>query len=269
VEQLKPRPKTLRALLARQEWPVAEALYEEVEVDAVGRPKAGEYDRVQEWLDREGINQSVGYLKDAWHTANIYRTAHSRRHKVGFRWYQLTTQHKGTPEQRDQWLAKAAAEKLTLRAFYTLITGGKTWSPETAQVRAAKAIKANPEALAQALIEEPSVARAVVNNPKAHIEVIKAASEKARAKSGSNGGKIGGSTKAEPPEAFARLLMLLNLHAVDKETATMEKLVLEKFTGQFVWRPGQREEVMALLETCQGRIINVMSIIGFEVPVNL
>jgi hypothetical protein len=176
-------------------------------------------------------------------------------------------EQKATSKQRNTWLTKAEKEGYTLREFSKMITGTE-WSDTTQQKVAAairddpelvtKALQAQPEQgqkiVTQTIRREPTFANAVVEDPQAHVEVIRASARHVPAPAPI-------APRPSLPEAFARLLTLLHLDALLVEAEAMENVVMKEFTGDYVWRPKEREKVLATLDKVAEKVTNTRTIL--------
>jgi hypothetical protein len=266
-------PKTLAALQQQEQgsWPVALALVEEVPAPTSKQTWAA----VTAWLGERSFEIQTDYLRAMRNTGEKFADPRSRRHKrpdgrpVPFRLYLAAAQRRATPEEREAWLTKAADEGLTLRQFSELVTGKKWADSGEARMRAeardnpeafTEFLQERPELVAQAL-RSPRVADVVVNDHEAHAAVIEAGSRRAH-----EGMTIHSShSRPEPAEPMARLLHILNVESVLEETITMRRLVMDKYTGQFVWRPGERETLVEKLTEARRNIDDCLALMSFEV----
>jgi hypothetical protein len=112
---------------------------------------------------------------------------------------------------------------------------------------AARMIKSSPEA-----------ADAIIDDPTAHAAVIGAAAGRA--------GERHPAKHRDAPEPMSRLLHILNVAAVLKEARTMRDLVLNKFEGTFVWRPGEKEDLVSQLTQAKGFIEDALAVMEFQAP---
>lgn len=71
--------------------------------------------------------------------------------------------------------------------------------------------------------------------------------------------------KASTPEPFARLLAILHVDALTADADAMYRAVVEKFTGAYVWRPGEKEALLTRLDHVTGRIADVRAVLTSEV----
>jgi hypothetical protein len=274
LELFKEAPKTLRALQQQEQgsWPVALALVEEVPAPTSKHT----WGLVSAWLGDRGFEIQTDYLRAMRKTGEDFNDPASRNHRrpdgrlVPFRLYVAASQRRATPEQRQEWLAKAAAEGQGLRQFSEMVTGRK-WADSTEE-RLAKAARETPEAIVEILQERPElvtralrnagVADAVVRDSDAHVAVIRASGRRAEERS------VGRqpARQKDMPEPLARLLAMLNIEAVDRETRVMEQMFMEKFSGDFSWRPGEEEALLASLTASRARIDNAITLVEFKVP---
>lgn len=115
----------------------------------------------------------------------------------------------------------------------------------------------DPKLIAAAIEGSEDVADAVVADPNAHLEVIKASSRR----------HADGSSLPEPsvPEPFARLLTYLHVHALVADADAMRQLVVKEFGSAYVWRPGEREAVIERLDHVTAAVSDVLAVLTADV----
>jgi hypothetical protein len=261
-----PYPLTLRAVAQKdgQSWEVGDALRKEIRTTASGQVASGEYTRAAAWLAEQGYERSSSWLAGMRKVAVARPTARSRRFRVGFRLYMLAVDASSDPARQDAWLAEAEASKLTLREFNVLITG-RPWADTNEEKVKATArdnpetivelLKDNPEIAAEAA-KHPEVAAAIVANKESELAVMQAQGAKGRRSSG---------RRTEPEEPFARALTVLHLAALKHDAEAMQKVAVEQFSGSYVWRPRERERVLAELDRVTEIVANVRAVLTAEV----
>jgi hypothetical protein len=248
-------PKTLRALEAQEDrsWPVADAIAEEIQITETGRVRAGEYDRCRYWLEERGYPVSTDYLADMRTTAVTFSTRHSRRHKVKFRLYVEAATTKATDPERDHWLATAEEQDMSLRVFSKFITG-REWA-DTGAEKVRAAVKNDPKMVAEAVkqnhslakqiaveaVKNPLVARAVIDDRDAQLALIRAEGQKAEEN------PIKPLPHVDGPEPFARLLTTLGIHQLRLDADNFIGK-FRQFTGDYVFRVGEKEKLVAELD---------------------
>lgn len=122
---------------------------------------------------------------------------------------------------------------------------------------------APPEAQERIMVEmlrnNPDVAAAIVDDRDSGLAVLKAQGAQAR-RTGS-----GHQHRTEPMEPFARALVTLNLLALRQTAEAMEKVAVRDFTGSYVWRPQEKEKVLAELDHVAQILANVRDVLTTEV----
>jgi hypothetical protein len=121
------------------------------------------------------------------------------------------------------------------------------------------ALKANPQIAVEAA-KDPDVAAAIAGDKDSELSVMRAQGAKASARGAGHR-----STRAEPMEPFARALVMLNLLALRQDAEAMAKVAMTDFTGAYVWRPGEKEKVLAQLDDVAEIIGNVRTVLTTEV----
>jgi hypothetical protein len=269
-------PETLKALQQQEQgsWPVALNLAKEVPAPT----SKATWQAVSDWLAERGFAMGTDHLAKMRKCGEDFADPYSRRHNrpdgkpVPFRLYLAASQRRATPKQRDEWLTKAATQNLTLRQFGELVTG-KKWA-DSPEYKMAAVARDDPEGFAEFLVERPElvvralrspkVADVVVNDHEAHAAVIEAGSR--RVHESTRVVRSGPVPRSEPPEPLARLLHILNIESVLVETTNMRALVMEKYTGEFVWRPNERETLVQKLTEARMNIDDCLALINFDIP---
>lgn len=115
---------------------------------------------------------------------------------------------------------------------------------------------ADRQQLAKEIIKsDPDVADAIVADSDAHVEIIRASSRRAEADNPRT------QQRREIAEPFARILTDLRLEAMWRDAQALRDIVLQDFTGSYVWRPNELEAVLDRIDAITKTVADVRTVL--------